>query len=313
MNFAFNPPSHHSLITHQTPHLVVRSGTARHIGHSTLQYQHPELPQQMQNLLNPVAPSPAAPAAPASAVSETPSTNDNVTATITTDNDTTDVGLHLPMSRIKKIIKLDPEHISSTESANYVLGVATELFIKQLTLDSSTITKNKGRKKITYDDMHHVVSSADIYSFMRDIVPKRAAIGELMSKGIIKLRPADEQRIRSGLEKFGYVEGGEGPGDQLAEDVDLEGDVEVEEIGVEDGAHEAEKGRDVARDDETIDDDGMDVDIDTDAETEAETGVQTPFGAAESTVDNETVDEDGEEEDVDDNMDETKAGAEAST
>jgi histone H3/H4 len=267
----------------------------------------------MQNLLNPVVPSPAA---PESAVTETPSTNDNVTV-ITTDNETTDVGLHLPMSRIKKIIKLDPEHISSTESANYVLGVATELFIKQLTLDSSTITKNKGRKKITYDDMHHVVSSADIYSFMRDIVPKRAAIGELMSKGIIKLRPADEQRMRSGLEKFGYVEGGEGPGDQLAEDVDLEGDVEVEveEIGVEDGAHETEKGRDVARDDETIDDDGMDVDIDTDAETEAETGVQTPFGAVENTVDNETVDEDedGEEEDVDDNRDEVKAGAEAST
>lgn len=170
----------------------------------------------MQNLLNPVVTSPE----------RTPPADDAAD-----DEATTVTGLHLPISRIKKIIKLDPEHISSTDSANYVLGIATELFIKQLTLDSSIITKNKGRKKITYDDLHKVVSSADIYSFMKDIVPKRAAIGELMTKGIIRLRPDDDVRMRAGLEKFGYVDEGEGPGDQIAEDEDAAGNASGEAGG----------------------------------------------------------------------------------
>lgn len=133
----------------------------------------------------------------------------------------------LPMSRIKKIIKLDPEHISSTESANFVLGLATELFIKQLAIDSSEITKSKGRKKIMYADAQKVVGSADIYSFLRDIVPKRAPIGELMTKGLIKLRPKDQQKMEDSIIRNGY------------RDLDEEED-DVEEIEEEDGDGEAD-------------------------------------------------------------------------
>lgn len=145
-----------------------------------------------------------------------------------------DTALQLPMSRIKKIIKLDPEHISSTESANYILGISTELFIKQLTLDASTITKSKGRKKIMYNDMQEIVSTVDVYSFMRDLVPKRAPLGELLSKRLIKLRDDDNDRIVQQLETEGFTEegdGNEGGNDNDHEMMDVDGAVENTDHG----------------------------------------------------------------------------------
>lgn len=111
----------------------------------------------------------------------------------TMTDDTT--GLTLPMSRIKKIVKLDPEHISSTETANYMLGIATELFVKQLTADAVEITKGRGKKKVMYTDMQQAVSRSEAYTFMRDLVPKKVPVGELVRKGIIRVRPVDEDKV----------------------------------------------------------------------------------------------------------------------
>lgn len=105
--------------------------------------------------------------------------------------------LTLPMSRIKKIVKLDPEHISSTETANYMLGIATELFVKQLTNDALEITKGRNKKKVMYSNMQQTVSRSDAYSFMRDLVPKKIPVGELVRKGIIRVRPADMDKINN--------------------------------------------------------------------------------------------------------------------
>ena len=138
--------------------------------------------------------------------------------------------LALPMSRIKKIVKLDPEHISSTESANYVLGMATEMFVRQFAIDAREITKSKGRKKVMYADAQKAVSNVDIYSFMRDIVPKRAPIGELMSKGLIKLRPGDQQRMEESLVTEGYVDLEEADAD--GDDGEEADEAEVDEVEV---------------------------------------------------------------------------------
>ncbi|AWU75248.1 uncharacterized protein C5L36_0B04960 [Pichia kudriavzevii] len=136
-----------------------------------------------------------------------------------------DGGMSLQMSKIKKIIKLDPEHVSSTESANYVLGAATELFIKQLVMDASTVTKSKGRKKVMYDDIQKVVSSVDIYTFMKDIVPKTAPIGELLRSRAIRLREEDAMRVSSKGDETGEGEGREGlAGDGAGAEHEDEGD-----------------------------------------------------------------------------------------
>ncbi len=110
------------------------------------------------------------------------------------DEDDLEGMLTLPMSRIKKIVKLDPEHISSTESANYLLGVAAELFVKSFTSQAASIARSKKRKKIQYADFHDVVSSAESMLFLKDLVPKTVPLRELLSEKKVKLRP-DQQAL----------------------------------------------------------------------------------------------------------------------
>lgn len=151
-----------------------------------------------------------------------------------------DTVLALPMSRIKKIVKLDPEHISSTESANYVLGMATEMFVRQFAVDASEITRSKGRKKVMYADAQKAVSNVDIYAFMRDIVPKRAPIGELMSKGLVKLRPGDQLRMEESIARDGFAN------EEAEVEAEVEADAEDddEEVGEEEEAEEEEDAGD---------------------------------------------------------------------
>ncbi|KAG0671374.1 DNA-directed DNA polymerase epsilon, subunit C [Pichia californica] len=174
--------------------------------------------------------------------------------------------MNLPIAKIKKILKLDPEHISSTESANFVLGLATEMFIKQFAIDASEMTKSKGRKKIMYNDAQKVVSTVDIYSFMRDLVPKRAPIGELVNRGLVNLRPGDQQRIEASLIKNGYTNADDEETNEVddEETKDAEGDAEeveeveeVEEIE-EDDDDDDEEVTAVTAGDEIEDNDGID-------------------------------------------------------
>lgn len=118
------------------------------------------------------------------------------------DDDDLEGMLTLPMSRIKKIVKLDPEHISSTESANYLLGVAAELFVKSFTSQAASIARSKKRKKIQYADFHDVVSSAESMLFLKDLVPKTVPLKELLSEKKVKLRP-DQQAL---LEQDSFVQ-----------------------------------------------------------------------------------------------------------
>ncbi|KAG7818814.1 hypothetical protein KL919_002517 [Ogataea angusta] len=97
--------------------------------------------------------------------------------------------LSLPVSRIKKLVKLDPEHVSSTESANYLLGAATELFIMNLTEQASFHAKSQKRKKIAYSDFYEVVHNNDSLLFMKDLVPKTIPLQQLVKENKVVLEP----------------------------------------------------------------------------------------------------------------------------
>lgn len=108
--------------------------------------------------------------------------------------------LTLPMTRIKRIVKLDPEHVSSTEAANYMLGVGAELFVMSLTSQAAAFARTRKRKKIQYEDFHRVVSSTDNMLFLKDLVPKTAPLGELVRDKRIKLRSKDSARVEKQLQ-----------------------------------------------------------------------------------------------------------------
>ena len=193
-----------------------------------------------------------------------------------TKNGKEDTVLALPMSRIKKIVKLDPEHISSTESANYVLGMATEMFVRQFAVDASEITRSKGRKKVMYADAQKAVSNVDIYAFMRDIVPKRAPIGELMSKGLVKLRPGDQQRMEERIARDGFANE-----EAEVEEVEVEAEDEEEEVVEEEGVEEDEEAGDAgeAGEAQEVDETGVETetrteDVDADGDVEMRHGAK---------------------------------------
>ncbi len=122
-------------------------------------------------------------------ISHTTPDNDEHSNQNVEDDDDMEGMLTLPMSRIKKIVKLDPEHISSTESSNYLLGVAAELFVKSFTSQAASIARSKKRKKIQYRDFHDVVSSVESMLFLKDLVPKTVPLGKLLAENKVKLRP----------------------------------------------------------------------------------------------------------------------------
>lgn len=108
-------------------------------------------------------------------------------------SDIPESSLNLPLARIKKIIKLDPEHISSTESANYLIGVATEMFIMNLAEKASFIAKTENRKKIQYKDFFSAINANENLLFLSDIIPKTQPLSELINQGVVSI---SEKKLR---------------------------------------------------------------------------------------------------------------------
>ncbi|CDK26613.1 unnamed protein product [Kuraishia capsulata CBS 1993] len=96
--------------------------------------------------------------------------------------------LTLPISRIKKIMKLDPDHVTSTEGAVYLVGVATELFILYLAEQAAFVAKANQRKKVTYKDFHSAISNKENLNFLGDIAPPVYSLKNLVETKKIRYR-----------------------------------------------------------------------------------------------------------------------------
>ncbi|CAK7912652.1 DNA polymerase epsilon subunit C [[Candida] anglica] len=96
-----------------------------------------------------------------------------------------EASLSLPLSKIKKIFKLDPEYTAASPGAVYATGLATELFIQYFVEQASMSAKMDKRKKIQYKDFSSAVSHNDALTFLRDTVPKTQELSALISKNII--------------------------------------------------------------------------------------------------------------------------------
>lgn len=86
----------------------------------------------------------------------------------------------LPLSKIKKIFKTDPEHVSASEAAVFTTAVATELFIQFFTEQASLIARSEKRKKLQYKDFSSAVSNIEQLYFLGDTVPKACNLKKLV-------------------------------------------------------------------------------------------------------------------------------------
>lgn len=88
------------------------------------------------------------------------------------EQDESQSNLTLPIARIKRIFKLDPDYAGASASAVYTAGLATELFVQYFVEQASLLAKMDKRKKIQYKDFANAVSAHDSLNFLSDTVPK---------------------------------------------------------------------------------------------------------------------------------------------
>lgn len=90
--------------------------------------------------------------------------------------------ISLPLSKIKRIFKMDPEYYGSSQSAIFATGVATELFIQYFTEQASFLAKMDKRKKLLYKDFSGAVAAQDSLHFLSDTVPKVVPLREVLKE-----------------------------------------------------------------------------------------------------------------------------------
>lgn len=92
----------------------------------------------------------------------------------------------LPLSKVKKIFKTDPEHLGASEAAVFTTAVATELFIQYFTEQASLIARSEKRKKLQYKDFSAAVASIEQLQFLNDTVPQTHNLKGLVEKNKVK-------------------------------------------------------------------------------------------------------------------------------
>lgn len=109
-------------------------------------------------------------------------TNDTNTNKDDEIDDENDSSMALPISKIKRIFKMDPDYSGASQSAVYATGVATELFVQYLAEQASVMAKMDKRKKIMYSDFSGAVENHEALHFLRDTIPKTVPLKTVLDK-----------------------------------------------------------------------------------------------------------------------------------
>ncbi|CAK9170274.1 unnamed protein product [Ilex paraguariensis] len=79
---------------------------------------------------------------------------------------------HLPLARIKKIMKADEDVRMISAEAPIVFAKACELFILELTIRSWLHAEENKRRTLQKNDIAAAITRTDIFDFLVDIVPR---------------------------------------------------------------------------------------------------------------------------------------------
>ncbi|KAL1839800.1 hypothetical protein VTJ49DRAFT_1174 [Mycothermus thermophilus] len=88
------------------------------------------------------------------------------------------------VTRVKKIIAMDPDITVCSNNAAFAITLATEMFVQYLTEEAQKMTKldRKPRRNIQYKDMANAIAHRDNLEFLEDVVPKTAPYKEVKAK-----------------------------------------------------------------------------------------------------------------------------------
>jgi histone H3/H4 len=81
--------------------------------------------------------------------------------------------LQLPLARVRKIIKSDPDVKKISNDASILIAHSTELFIHFILREGYQITTDDGRKTLQYKDLAMSVQENEVLDFLLDVIPQR--------------------------------------------------------------------------------------------------------------------------------------------
>jgi len=94
------------------------------------------------------------------------------------ENDTHDYKLHqLPLARIKKVMKADPEVKMISAEAPILFAKGCDIFITELTMRAWIHAEENKRRTLQRSDIASALAKSDMFDFLIDIVPREEATG----------------------------------------------------------------------------------------------------------------------------------------
>lgn len=89
------------------------------------------------------------------------------------ENDTHDYKLHqLPLARIKKVMKADPEVKMISAEAPILFAKGCDIFITELTMRAWIHAEENKRRTLQRSDIASALAKSDMFDFLIDIVPR---------------------------------------------------------------------------------------------------------------------------------------------
>jgi len=108
------------------------------------------------------------------------------------ENDNHDYKIHqLPLARIKKVMKADPEVKMISAEAPILFAKGCDIFITELTMRAWIHAEENKRRTLQRSDIASALTKSDMFDFLIDIVPREEASGH--SK-----RPTGQSNTNSG-------------------------------------------------------------------------------------------------------------------
>ncbi|KAI9844091.1 MAG: hypothetical protein M1837_005805 [Sclerophora amabilis] len=94
------------------------------------------------------------------------------------ENDAHDYKLHhLPLARIKKVMKADPEVKMISAEAPILFAKGCDIFITELTMRAWIHAEENKRRTLQRSDIASALAKSDMFDFLIDIVPREEAAG----------------------------------------------------------------------------------------------------------------------------------------
>ena len=146
----------------------------------------------------------------------------------------------LPLSKTKKIAKMDSEYLLTANAAMVATTFATELFVQSLVENALAMNQlnhnnrnskkdqNKKNARLTYHDIAESVQRLECFQFLEDVIPKVQTQQRTKNKDIQVNNTTDSNK------KIDETEGETNSGNEDEEEVEDDAEDEVEEEDVND-------------------------------------------------------------------------------